>query len=225
MIRELTEHGDLRAVEALQREIWGESIPRGLMVALVLQGGLLAGAFDGDGSGGGLAGFVLGFPTADPAVQHSHMLAVRPGARGGGLGAALKFYQRDWCLARGVTRVEWTFDPLRAANAHFNFNRLGGGVTVRRYLPNLYGEMGGINAGVDSDRVMAEWDLTGAAPETHGEPIHYAPPADFGALLKDAPGEAKRLRAESRETLGGLLGGGHVIVGFDRARGYVIRAL
>src|SRR5690606_7430151 len=37
----------------------------------------------------------------------------------------------------GITEMTWTFDPLRAQNANFNFTRLG--VSCDAYLPNFYG--------------------------------------------------------------------------------------
>ena len=39
--------------------------------------------------------------------------------------------------ARGIDRVEWTFDPLEIKNAYFNLMRLG--AVVRRLIPNCYG--------------------------------------------------------------------------------------
>ena len=45
--------------------------------------------------------------------------------------ARVKWYQRDWCLQRGIDLVRWTYDPL----------------------------MQGINAGLPSDRLLAEWHL------------------------------------------------------------------
>jgi predicted GNAT superfamily acetyltransferase len=72
----------------------------------------------------------------------------------------LKLYQRDWCLARGIGHVRWTFDPLRTVNATLNIHRLG--ATSATYLPDYYGEMAGINQGLASDRLLVDWDL--AAP-------------------------------------------------------------
>ena len=54
--------------------------------------------------------------------------------------------------------MAWTFDPLQAGNANFNFNRLG--TTARIYSVNHYGDMqDGINAGMASDRLEAQWQL------------------------------------------------------------------
>jgi predicted GNAT superfamily acetyltransferase len=65
------------------------------------------------------------------------MLAVQPAAQGQGLGRRLKAYQRSCLLALGIEVACWTYDPLVAANAHLNLNRLGARAT--QYLPDLYG--------------------------------------------------------------------------------------
>ena len=50
------------------------------------------------------------------------MLAVRPESQDTGLGMRLKAYQRGELIAKGITRMLWTYDPLEAKNAHFNLN-------------------------------------------------------------------------------------------------------
>lgn len=131
--------GELREAEALQRAVWGEGDlpdPADLMMVIQSEGGLVGGAF----VGGRLTGYVFGFPSRNPTVQYSHRLAVLAEARGLGLGRRLKLYQRDWCMARGIGRVRWTFDPLQALNATLNIHRLG--ATSNVYLEDYYGEMG-----------------------------------------------------------------------------------
>ncbi|NBP52503.1 MAG: GNAT family N-acetyltransferase, partial [Actinobacteria bacterium] len=79
----------------------------------------------------------------------------------------LKVAQREWALARGITEIRWTFDPLIARNAFFNLTRLGAVGAV--YHADLYGTMTDpVNAGDATDRVEARWDLTG--PVGHPEP-------------------------------------------------------
>ncbi|WP_027482188.1 hypothetical protein [Deinococcus pimensis] len=193
---------------------------------------------------GKMIGFVFGFPTARADVQHSHMLAVLPAWRRSSVALDLKRFQRDWCLARGVTRVEWTFDPLRGLNANFNLRKLG--ATVEGYFEHLYGDMSGINAGVASDRALASWDLASArvegalrgelpvdlagavtvnpdAPLTGALPdaprVRVLIPEDFGALLTGDHALAVRWRAHGREVLGHYLRGGYVATGFSREGG------
>ncbi|MCX8955631.1 GNAT family N-acetyltransferase, partial [Ruegeria sp. NA] len=76
-----------------------------IMLAIQQEGGLVAGAFKDRR----MLGFLFGFPTSHPDAQHSHRLAVHPDSRGMGLGAKLKWYQRDWCLQRGINVVRWTY--------------------------------------------------------------------------------------------------------------------
>ena len=174
-ITELSDVGDLQACVDLQRAIWRASdvelVPASQMRAAQHAGGLVAGAW----IEGELIGFCYGFPAFRPKVRrgpglHSHMTGVRAVARGRGVGRRLKEFQRDWCLARGYGWVEWTFDPLRAANARFNLEHLG--ATAGEYLVDTYGVLeDGLNSGLESDRLMAFWDLTTA------EPRRLTPPA------------------------------------------------
>ena len=77
------------------------------------------------------------------------------------VGFALKLHQRAWCLDRGITLLEWTYDPLVARNAYFNLGKLG--ARVAEYLPDFYGVMGdGINRYDESDRILVHWSLEDA---------------------------------------------------------------
>jgi chorismate synthase len=157
IIRELGSSFEFDAAEQLQLEVWGrDTIPesRELLQAMQECGGLVAGAFAPDGK---MVGFLWGFPTCDPTVQHSHRLAVQGSWRGRGIGARMKWFQRDWCLNRGITLVQWTVDPLRASNAELNVRHLG--ATSATYLVDYYGEMRGIDAGAPSDRLLMDWHL------------------------------------------------------------------
>ena len=156
VFRDLSGMAELRKAEALQRDVWGEGDlpdPADLMMVIQAEGGLVGGAFEGDR----LLGYIFGFPTREAGVQHSHRLAVHPDARGRHLGLGLKRYQRDWCLARGIHHVRWTFDPLRAPNAALNIHRLGAESST--YFADYYGEMEGINRGIASDRLLVDWRL------------------------------------------------------------------
>lgn len=165
VLRELASHSDLHEVERIQREVWGlddlEVVPNSQLRAALHAGGQLGGAFIGEV----LVGFSYGF-LASPhgrlmagAGLHSHMAAVRPAARGRGIGQALKWQQRAWCLERGLEWITWTFDPLQARNANLNLHHLGAlGID---YLVNFYGPMGGPLGGGRSDRLLAFWPLAG----------------------------------------------------------------
>jgi predicted GNAT superfamily acetyltransferase len=167
-IRALTTIEECRRVAALEREIWGytdseDVVPPPVLIVSALRGGILLGAFD---DGGEMQGFVYSIPAVKNGqlTQWSHMLGVRPAARDAGVGARLKLAQRDAALAAGVTLIEWTFDPLQALNAHFNFTRLG--VVVEAYEENIYGESSSpLHRGSPTDRFVAEWNLREAHVE------------------------------------------------------------
>ncbi|MFP7674574.1 GNAT family N-acetyltransferase [Marivita sp. S0852] len=225
IIRELQSVDELKRSEAFQREVWGKDDPADnsdIMLALQHEGGLVAGAFAGDR----MLGFLFGFPTSRPEVQHSHRLAVHPDSQGLGLGRKLKWYQRDWCLERGITRVRWTYDPLRRINASLNIDRLG--ATAATYYTDYYGKMEGINAGVASDRLLAEWDLT--APDVvrraqgsyspdpkarDAADLRVSIPADFATLLSVDLKEAIAERLRVRTILTDAFAKGLRISGFD----------
>lgn len=187
-IRELSSPAEFKQTEALQRAAWymddADVVPGAAMIAIAHEGGLVAGAFDGEQ----MVGFVFGFPTADPRRQHSHMLAVLPAYRRTGLGVRLKLFQRDWCLARGIEQVVWTYDPLMGLNASFNVRKLG--CVVRTYLPDFYGPLSGVNAGAPTDRFLAEWDLASSRVAQHVRRLLDPEGRGAGASAEEAPGVA-----------------------------------
>ncbi len=151
---------ELDATVELQRAVWGmrdvEVTSPHTLRAIVHSGGAVFGAEIGEQ----LVGFCFGFaaPRSGELWLWSHMAAVHPDFQGRGIGFLLKQAQREWALERGFRWMAWTFDPLQAGNANFNFNRLG--VTARTYSADHYGEMrDGLNAGLASDRLEAQWEL------------------------------------------------------------------
>lgn len=104
-----------------------------------------------------MVGLIFSFPTHNPSIHHSQLLAVMEEWRGKGIGTKLKWFQRDWCLSRGINHVRWTVDPLRAANAVLNIRHLGG--VSSNYFIDFYGQMQGIDAGVPTDRLLLDWFL------------------------------------------------------------------
>ena len=95
-IRDIRELPELRAVEELQKQIWGcsdlEVLPSLALIPIIEVGGILLGAFDHNE----LIGFVLGFPGIEDGrvTLHSDMLAVKPEYRSHGLGYRLKSSNR-----------------------------------------------------------------------------------------------------------------------------------
>lgn len=223
LLRDLNGMAEFRLAEDLQRAVWGagdQPDPADLMMVIQAEGGLCGGAF----RDGLLLGYVFAFPTATPGVQHSHRLAVSEAARGLGLGVRLKLYQRDWCLARGIPLVRWTFDPLRATNASLNIQRLG--ASVGTYLPDYYGAMEGINAGLPSDRLMADWHLASPVaaamaegrtrPDIPARRLDLPLPESLDAMMETAPEAALHLRLALRAALTEAFARGERITGFDR---------
>jgi chorismate synthase len=122
------------------------------------------------------------------------MLAVSPEAMGAGLGTRLKAFQREAVLGRGVRKMFWTFDPLRAANAHLNLNKLG--AVVREYRRDMYGDTDSVlHRGIGTDRFVALWLLDSdrvverMTREVDGARLPVAPPA---SLALTAVGPADR---------------------------------
>lgn len=160
VIRQLIDMDDLSATVDLQKAVWRMhdvevSSPHTLR-AIAHSGGAVLGAVEGQQ----LVGFCFGFGTLRDGELWlwSHMAGVHPDFQGQGIGLQLKLAQREWALAQGYRWMAWTFDPMQAGNANFNFNRLG--VTARRYSVDHYGAMqDGINAGLASDRLEAQWEL------------------------------------------------------------------
>jgi predicted GNAT superfamily acetyltransferase len=163
-IRTARDHADFQSCVRLQREVWGlcdlEITSAVQLVATVHAGGLLLLAEDASGEAVGFAYAFAGLAGGEPYL-HSDMLAVRPGARGHGVGRRLKWAQREEALRRGLRLVQWTFDPMRAPNARLNLRHLG--ATAREYRPDLYGRTSSaLHLGLPTDRLLARWELDSA---------------------------------------------------------------
>jgi predicted GNAT superfamily acetyltransferase len=157
------------------------------------------------------------------------MLAVLPEFRNAGLGRRLKLAQRADALARGIDRMEWTFDPLEIKNAHLNIARLG--AIARRYKRDFYGpSTSPLQGGLPTDRLAAEWWLRSdrvrrTLGEEPGKVIENAPimgrievPA---AVYEWKRTENQRSLAESLQTrnrlaLEAAFAQGLAVVGYER---------
>ncbi len=156
---------EFRALEELQREVWeteGGLEPAETLLTVQKNGGVVLAAYDVADAPERPVGFVFGFlgRTAEEFKHCSHMLGVLKSYRDKGVGYGLKLAQREAVLRQHLTLVTWTFDPLESRNAAFNLRKLG--AVCRLYLPNLYGEMGGINQGLPSDRFQVDWWIDSA---------------------------------------------------------------
>lgn len=234
-IRECLTIDELDHCVRLQRDVFGlpdlEISPRRHLVVSRQAGGWTLGAFT---AGGRLAGFVhhlIAVRGADEIVGYSHMMAIDREYQNQGIGARLKWAQRERALAEGRRFIKWTWDPLQSRNAHFNLNRLG--VVVRGYAENFYGTDYGSDPeqsqakGLDSDRLFANWELgsrrvndlaKGGVVETQTEAKAAVEiPADWSALVKtdvkSARAEQLRVRADFQQAFGA----GLVCAGFERS--------
>jgi predicted GNAT superfamily acetyltransferase len=165
VLRDLHDHGPMGAVSALFDAVWGRAgeagaiMPPEALTALAHAGGQVTGAYRDDRLVGATAAF-LGLDDGE-VFLHSHVTGVVADAVGAGVGRALKWWQRAWCLERDIARVRWTFDPLIRRNAVFNLVHLGARVVA--YEQDRYGPMQDErNAGNPTDRLVADWHLTEA---------------------------------------------------------------
>lgn len=238
-VRELRRPDEFEAAYRLFDDIWrpdprNAPVPVELMIAFAHAGGYVAGAFED----GRLVGASVGFRAAGRAL-HSHVTGALPGH---GAGPALKLHQREWCLARGLDRIVWTFDPLVRRNARFNLVKLG--ALPESYVESFYGPMADeINEGDESDRLVAVWHLERARggvsraayphalAEAGGRPVLrpaatrgvlVATPEDVEALRRHDPGAAREWRLAVREVLGGLMAAGARVTGFTDRGDYVV---
>jgi predicted GNAT superfamily acetyltransferase len=163
-IRPIQTHAEYRAVEQLQRDVWGLAnamiVPDHMLLTVQKNGGLVLGAFDTEN--GELVGFVFGFAGLTPhgALKHcSHMAGVTPRYQNQNVGYRLKVAQRERVLTQGIDLITWTFDPLESRNARLNFRKLG--ATCKIYISDLYGRMrDALSAGLPSDRFQVEWRIS-----------------------------------------------------------------
>ncbi len=221
-IREVSTIDEYDACIRLQRAVFGlpdlEISPRRHLIVSRMAGGWTLGAFIKDE----LVGFVhhLAAVRDQEIFGYSHMMAVAAGYQNQGVGAQLKWAQRLRALTEGRTFIKWTFEPMRARNAHFNLNRLG--VVVREYAVNFYGTDYAMNpaetpvgaTGTDSDRLFANWELNSPRVAALARGVEFPLPgservveipADFTALLtrdsRTAISEVLRVREEFLQAL------------------------
>ena len=244
-IREIDKHAEMRAVEELQKEIWGipdlDVVPLTHLVAAKEAGGVLIGAFDSET----IVGFVYGFPSFERGqmAHHSHMLAVKPDYRNHDLGRRLKLAQREHVVGQGIGLMSWTFDPLQSLNAYFNFSKLG--VVSDHYLPNFYGEdAASFLHQTGTDRLWVSWflssnDIKPAVSPNVGPGLvqveaddsprrndlneslsrDYASieiPANIDAIQQQTPETARQWREHTRWAFTEALKAGYHVAGFVR---------
>jgi predicted GNAT superfamily acetyltransferase len=227
-IRTIAGLDELRAVEELQKEVWGipdlDVVPLTHLIATKAAGGVLLGAFDGNT----LAGFVYGFVAQEEGeiAHHSHMLAVKHAYRNLNLGYKLKLAQREEVLAQGINVITWTFDPLQSLNAHFNFTKLG--VICDRYFINFYGEEAASflhQFGTDrfwvkwlltSDRVIQRLNSSKPVLDNPDDKLLIEIPSDINAVQEQSPEQALEWRTRTRRAFTEAFEANYVVRDFYR---------
>lgn len=211
----------------LEHTVWGEDIavPSAVFVVAHHTGGQVVGAFHE----GKMAGFTLALAAmrVGKPFLHSHMTAVLPEFRDGGIGRRLKLFQRQDALKRGIELIEWTFDPLDLRNAHFNLVRLG--AVARRYIPDCYGvTKSPLHGGLPTDRLVAEWwlgservksILADDARPMNGSPERVSIPANFAAIRESDRPAAGKIQADAREQFQNWFAKGYAATGVEPREG------
>jgi len=232
-IRECETVADFDACIALQREAFGlpdqEISPRRHLIVSRQAGGWTLGAFVEER----MVGFVhhLAAVKGQDIFGYSHMMAVAVDYQNKGVGAQLKWAQREKALAEGRDFIKWTWEPMRARNAHFNLNRLG--VLVEGYADNFYGTDYGSDyagqvdgpPGIDSDRLFGSWYLrsnrveraaAGELPIDEAAAARVGIPTDWPRFVSSDPVGAKKEMLRVRNEFKSALASGLVCAGFDR---------
>lgn len=250
VIRECTSIAELNSCIQLQREVFGlsdlEISPTRHLIVSREAGGWTLGAFVRNGNDSTLVGFVHTLAAVrgvDEIFCYSHMMAVDQEYQNKGVGARLKWSQRERAIAEGRGFIKWTWDPMQARNAHFNLNRLG--VTVSNYAENFYGtdyvtnptlKSGAaavVGPGIDSDRLFADWQIQShrvvdlakrsLGSQVPGANISAEPratiqiPADWTKLCKEDPVQAKREQLRARHEFQSAFAAGLIAAGFERS--------
>ena len=204
----------------------GTEITPNLLQAMIHSGAYLSGAFvDGE-----CVGAAFAFPATTGGLHlHSHMTAVLDSFRDKGIGYALKVDQYKWAKQNNYKEITWTFDPLVARNAKLNVLKLG--VDISAYYPNFYGDMPDeLNAGDESDRVMASLKVVGDVPTPRTaistpdkSAVLIAIPDDIVAIRGKDLAENLRWRRSVRDEFVSALARGGKVIGFSTNNEYVVQ--
>jgi predicted GNAT superfamily acetyltransferase len=159
---------------------------------------------------------------------YSHVMAVAKDYQNKGVGARLKWAQRERALRDGRQLIKWTWDPMMARNAHFNLNRLG--AVVESYLDDFYGIDYGTDErlGLPSDRLSATWNIDTARVHALAKGVEtlfqgkrvgtIAIPADWNVLAKHDVDRARAEQTRVREEFHQAFAEGLICAGFERGQ-------
>jgi predicted GNAT superfamily acetyltransferase len=239
IIRECTTIEEFDTCVDLQREAFGlpdiEITPRRHLIVSRQAGGWTLGAFVGER----MVGFVhhlAAVRSDNETFGYSHMMAVAKDYQNKGVGARLKWAQREKAMKEGRRYIKWTWDPMQARNAHFNLNRLG--VVVDTYGDNFYGTDYNTDPtqntdempGLQSDRLFGNWYLDSPRVETlsRGESLKLdlvpvsavAIPAEWSTLVRNEVEKARAEQVRVRTEFKTAFNEGLVCAGFERGDQY-----
>jgi predicted GNAT superfamily acetyltransferase len=241
--RELRQLDELGVAERLQRDVMKlseeDTVRASFLVVAPDTGGFVIGAFEGERELSVAFGYG-GYLHPEPFL-HPDFLAVVPEAQSLGIGFEMKRLQALLALERGYASIRWTVDPLRAANARLNFERLGAlGI---KYTRNKYGaDFGaGLYGGMPTDRLLLRWPirtertaervigdyvprpdgsldgLEEVSAKSIGTPqIVVTIPGDIDALVQTDFESAMRYRMETRDKLELAFEAGYFVSGAAR---------
>jgi predicted GNAT superfamily acetyltransferase len=204
----------------------GTEITPNLLQAMVHSGAYLSGAF----LEGKCVGAAFAFPATTSGLHlHSHMTAVLDAFRDRGVGNLLKLDQWHWAKKNNYQEITWTFDPLVRRNAKLNLLKLG--ADIASYHPNFYGDMpDALNAGDESDRVLASWKVVGEKPISRSSiadplasDILIKIPEDIVAIREKDLAENLKWRHKVRNQFLAAFAKGGKVVGFSENSEYVVR--
>lgn len=215
---------EYKSLQVAQKKAWGITqdgyiVPVATMVGAQYHGGLVLGAFLPDGEAVGLSFSFMGRIHGDSCL-YSQLTGIIPGYQGKGIGGQMKWAQWEFARSHQIPIVAWAFDPFQTGNAHFNFSRLR--AKSRRFLNDMYGPRTDLlNAGVPTDRLIAEWSTmrdpltvelnpidienTERAIETHLTPggyyiaafVHEKPHGEV--LLLEVPCKMSEIQKQDRD--------------------------
>jgi predicted GNAT superfamily acetyltransferase len=210
---------ELSAAETLQRDVFGvtdyDLIPPSELAIVHETGGEVIAAFVDEGDNERAVGCLFGwggFFQRRPRLV-SDFMAVRLEFRSSGIGAAMKRLQAAMALEGGFEEIVWTVDPLRAANARLNFEKLG--AYCDHYEENRYGKgyAETLYGGLPSDRLHVTWPIADPGVQQHllhqprprtladlaGVQVFNSDRPNVDRALIHIPKDIDRILAEDRE--------------------------
>jgi predicted GNAT superfamily acetyltransferase len=149
----------LEEVVDMQQRVWGmgprDAVPSNLLAIAGDTGGSIITARNDQGV---MEGFVFTTGVIDGSLI-LHMIGVDEARRyKKDLGWNLSVLQLFEAQRKGVSRIAWTFDPMRGSNARLNLEKLG--AVVNKFTVNKYGRVASELYGESpTDRFTAEWDI------------------------------------------------------------------